>query len=691
MSNEIDPTVKAMTEVAKRMATDDLKKSEKKGKTMESTLVFVDPMDTTLQYEGEPTLVKSITNILNGGSETSIERLAFESNPSVNNNYAGLYKAKYKLLPDYVLKRISIQDDLVASIVNARGNHVGSFGRPRNDRFSLGFEIKPKTGVMENMNDAQQQELQKRIDAMEKRFSTCGDTKGWSDQDQMTFSQYLSMSTRDAITVGRLATEIVWVQDSNGNKIPHSFRPIDAGTIYRATPQKEAAQSVRDSALTILQQIHNKKLIPEKFQNDEYAWIQVVDGRPVQAFTSEECLVYNFYPVTYVELDGYPLTPLDTVIAAVTTHINITTHNKMYFQTGRATRGMLVIKSEDVDEGVISRIRQQFNASINSVNNAWRMPVFGLAPNDDIVWQSIDSGGRDAEFQYLSDSNARCILSAFQMSPDELPGYSHLSRGTNSQALSESNNEYKMQAARDVGIKPLLKHWEDFLNARILPVFDENLAKLVSLRLVGLDAETAEKESVRIQQDMPIHMTYDEVLTKVEKDPVGKEWAGEFPINPQWQQILDNHSGLTVGEIAAHFMGRPELAKRPDLQYVRDPMWFQWQQLQDGRQQMQMAQQQQEQAAQQQQAQGQQPQPGQEQQGQEQGQEQAQKMEPDLTRSIDQALGLLTKSEKQLPETKKRILALHKAAVDGMVKGIEADIEELTKQVVKVAKTKAPK
>jgi hypothetical protein len=56
------------------------------------------------------------------------------------------------------------------------------------------------------------------------------------------------------------------------------------------------------------------------------------------------------------------------------------------------------------------------------------------------------------EFQYLNDTNARVIMSAFQVSPEELPGYQHLSRGTNNQALSESNNEYKLEAARDVGI-----------------------------------------------------------------------------------------------------------------------------------------------------------------------------------------------------------------------------------------------
>jgi phage portal protein BeeE len=112
--------------------------------------------------------------------------------------------------------------------------------------------------------------------------------------------------------------------------------------------------------------------------------------------------VHNFYPVTDVELNGYPVTPLDTVMNAVTTHLNIEEHNKLYFQSGRAARGMLLIQSDDVDEGVVQNIKQQFQASINSVQNAWRMPVFGLGKEDAITWQPIDSGSRDMEFQYLS-------------------------------------------------------------------------------------------------------------------------------------------------------------------------------------------------------------------------------------------------------------------------------------------------
>lgn len=627
---------------------------------------------------GSDSLFKSIMNVLDGGSQESIERLAFEVDPGLKNEFSGLYYSKQRLIPDSILKRISIQDDLIAAITNTRANHMSAFGRSRPDRFTMGYVIEPKPGVMDALNDEQKKDLQDRIEKFTSLLSTCGETKGWADDDRMTFAQYLLMSTRDAVTVGRVATEIIYVTGLDGKRKPHSFRPIDAGTVYKAAPHKEAGQQLREQALRLLRQVKNKNLTPERFVSDEYAWIQVVDSKPLQAFTSEECVVHNFYPVTYVELGGYPLTPMDTIISAVTTHINITTHNKLYFQSGRAARGMLVIHSDEAGPEEVAAIRQQFNASINSVSNSWRMPVFSVSSTDDIVWSSIDQAGRDAEFQFLSDSNARVILSAYQMSPEELPGYGHLSRGTNNQALSESNNEYKMQAARDVGIKPLIKQWEDFINAALLPALDEDLSKLVTLQLLGLDAETAEKESIRIQQDAPLHMTYDEILEKVEKEPVGDEWFGNFPINPQYQMILDNHSGLTQGEISAHFSKRKDLKDRPDLQYVRDPLWFQWQNLL-----LQKAQMQAEAQAQQQQ----QPQP---QQG-EDGQPTSKMEDSDLTRSLDQAIGLLSKSEKQLPASKRRLLAQHRATIEHVMAGWDEDLKETLKEIAKVAAIKVPK
>jgi hypothetical protein len=580
------------------------------------------------------------------------------------NTWGGLWKRKLRLLPDEILKRISIQDDLVAAIVNTRSNQLMAFGRPQPDRFSTGFKIEPEPGYTEHMDSDEKKALQARIAKVEARLLTCGDTRGWQDHEALSFSQFLFMSARNAVVFGRCATEVIYKDTLDGKKF-HSIRPIDAGTIYKAAPYKEAGDAVRASALQYLQDIKNKKLQPERYVNDEWAWVQVLDGRPVQAFTAEECLVHNFYPCTDVELDGYPITPLDTVITAVTTHINIGTHNKLYFQSGRAARGMIVIKSDDVDESIVGYIRQQFNASINSVGNSWRMPIFGVGSDDEIAWTPIDSGGKDMEFQYLSDTNARVILSGFQMSPEELPGYAHLSRGTNNQALSESNNEYKLEAHRDVGIRPLIGQFQNFVNATLLPLLDEDLSKFCHFKFVGLDVDTAEKESTRLQQDMAVHMTTDEVLEKVEKKPLGKRWGGQFLLNPQWQQAVQMF--CYQGDIMEHFFGIEGAGSDPSLKFINNPNWFNWQNLQA---QAQQAQQQQAAAGQQQQAQ------------QEADAKQEQDEKPDLSRSVDQLSGMLSKAEAQMPPGKRHLLHHQRKIVEAMIQGFEDDADDATKAIL---------
>ncbi len=545
--------------------------------------------------DDHPSFAKSILNQLNGAGTDSIERLAFEVDPSQRNSYSGVYRAKLRLVPDTILKRIAIQDSLVATIVRARQNQMSAFGRPRDTRFGNGFVIEPDTGVTDGMSEEEKRAFHDQCTRAEVRLATCGDTSGLSEDHQATFSKWLSLSTRSAIVCGRIATEIVYVDDpgagvdSEGrpNKVFHHFVATDSGTIYKATVDNQAAQeSVRTAAYDLLCSLTGQKLTKERHEQGEYVWVQVVEGKPVQVFTGDEMRVYSFYDVPDVELDGYPVTPIDTVISAITTHINITTHNKLYFQSGRASRGMLVIKSDDVNPTVVHNVKQQFNASINNVNNSWRMPVFGCGSDEEINWQPIDTGaGRDAEFQYLTDMNAREILSAFMMSPDELPGWSYLSRGTNNQALSEGNNEYKLEAARDLGIRPLISSFEDFINSDIFPLIDPDLSRKAKVRLKGLDADNAEKEAVRTTQDMQIWMSMDDVMERVEKKPIGEDFAGSIPLNPGYQAILDKW--FTVGQIMERFCKVPGAAKDPLLNYRRDQYWFQHLEYLQNQQQMQ--------------------------------------------------------------------------------------------------------
>jgi hypothetical protein len=288
------------------------------------------------------------------------------------------------------------------------------------------------------------------------------------------------------------------------------------------------------------------------------------------------------------------------------------------------------------------------------------------------------------------------------MSPEELPGYAHLSRGTNSQALSEGNNEYKMEAARDVGLRPLISQFEDFINARIFPLIDPKLAKICTVKLLGLDAETAEKESVRLQQDMGLHMTYDQVLGQVEKKPIGMEFGGEYPLNPQVQAILEKF--LTKGQILEKFFGMKDASQKPEWAYcIQDPVDAAIFQMKA-------------QAAVQAQMQAQQPQqpsgdggggggggqappggqdasggqPG----GQDQQQQGGDDQGSDLSTALDQVIQSLSKNEREgvnLPPSRRRLFAQQKAIVRDAVKHWEEESKAAIAEIVREAKKHGPK
>jgi hypothetical protein len=622
-------------------------------------------------------VLEQIAKSLKAQEALQSERMAFEVDPTNSlSSFGSLWRIKQNLTPDTIIKRITgpSGDELVCQILQARSNHMSSFGRVRQSRFSNGFEFQPISPDALPDDPAEIDRLNKRIDVLKKAFFNCGFDEVNDDYQKPNFPQFLKMITRDGCAYGRAGIERMWAVKQDGTKYLSAFRAADGGTLYRVTPQREGDQAARVEAIRILEQLKNEKFDVDEYKKDTYKWVQVINGKPVQAFSEEEMVVHNFYPTTNVEYNGYPLTPIDQAINAITTHINITLHNKLYFQHGRAAKGFIKVKSDSVDESKLQKWRLQFYQSINSVTNSWRMPVFAVGTEEDIGFQSVDTQGRDAEFQYLSDNNARVILSSFQMSPDELPGYSHLSRGTNTQSLSESNNEYQLTAQRDVGLRPLIYEIQDIINTHLLPFMDEEISKLYQVVLTGLEADSPEKEATRLQTDMGIHMTYDEILEKVEKKPIGAELGGTLPLNQAYfAQAVQPY--FTVGEILENFFNRKGAAADPRYKYIRDPFWMQQQQMDMQKKQMDMQTQMMQQQQMQQQALTGKPQEGQS----------AQKSEAVnyslLEKSIDGNSTIISKM----------ILDRHKKITDHLFEMAKHDAERTLKEVTEIATEDKPK
>jgi hypothetical protein len=612
-------------------------------------------MDLTTDVNQDP--ISKVLSLIKRQQDNKAIKISFDLDPvTANSGYASVYKHRTNLVPPALLKRIRDSEELIGGVILPIRARQGSlFARPRASRFDLGFAIDLKPDVEGKLSAEQKEKIKmEHVPKLRDLLLSCGSNDGVNDRHKRSFSQFFMEIIEDLLTFGAFAVEI---RKNEVGKF-HSFRAVDAGTIYFTTPQKGTQKDMvllREAAAKLLSQLEGAKIDIPRFQNDEFTYVQVVDETPRQAFTDDELLYWSGTPSTDINRSGYPVTPIERIISAITTHINLTTHNKMYFLNGRAARNILVFKSENLEESDVTSIKAQMVAHINSSNAAHRMPVFGITPKDEINIVPMEGpGNRDMEFQYLADLNKRMIFAAYQMSPDEVAALSYLSRGTNSQSLSESNNEWKLIAARDTGLRPLLLSIEDFINTRLLPKINKEWSEMLQVSLEGLDADSPEKEATRLQQDSELFLTMNDIMDRVEKDAV--PLGGDFPLNAAYMQNLEKY--FTKGEILEAF-GGPKFkgsSSKPEMQYyMNDPVWLQLKQMD---MQTQMAQQQQQAAAQGQQPPGQdgQPQPGQP------GGPDDLSQGQDLDSAVQQLGQSLTKSEQKLPITRRQLLAKHKAA-----------------------------
>jgi hypothetical protein len=574
---------------SKSSLKDQLAKLNAKTLNNHAKLSFGEAKDESL----EELLKKSESNEVVSGITKALSRaqsanakapsLAFTESPNSTANYEGLYKYRKGLLPPSVIKQIRVQDHLIAAILRTRGAQASLFGHLREDRFDRGLELKIKPEFYKILTPEQNEKILERMKRAESLLLNCGHNEGLEDHEKMSLADFLDQSTRNGYSFGQFATEIIYDRsepaDIEGNYPFSRFRPRDAGTIFRAVRKGDNLDTaLREEAIKLLAELTGDKtsIKLEALQGDEYAWVQSIDHQPRSAFTHKEMLVCNLFPSTDVEHNGYPVTPLDTIVNSVTTHIAIDTYKKLFFQNGRASKGAFIIKADSLDQPAMEAIKREFDASINNVSNSFRTPLLGLAPNEDATWVSFQNEGLSDGFEYMYDQIARNILSAFSMSPDELPSYGHLSKATNSQSLSESSNEYKLTAARDTGLRPMIQKLETFFNQRLFPIIDPILSKICEIKFAGLDAQSVEQESTRLQQNMSISMCYDDVMDETDKEMIGEAFGGKMPFSERLQLVLDKY--VDVGDIKARFFDSPAAAVDPALRYKRDP--FALQQLQ---------------------------------------------------------------------------------------------------------------
>lgn len=503
----------------------------------------------------------------------------FDYDPQKPSAYEGLYRRRDNLLPYFTIKQLALNDDLLGIILQTRGHQLSNFGHIQVDRHKIGYKISYRSNKVLQLSPEKRQELNKRIELCRDKLYWCGRTDGLQENQKKTLPQFLKEAARAALLVGFVPVEIV--KDRAGEF--HHFRTLDFGTIYR-TPLIQKSQEAQDSLKRAYQELMKLQTKNEsgvqinwdamdyrRFIEGEYTWVQVTNNIPCMAFTDQELLCHFYYPANELEWNGYPLGPIETVCQDCTSHMNANTFNRQYWKSGRGARGFLTIQSDDINEHELARIRTQFYASINNVTNAHRMPLFGVGKDDKIQFQPFEQNNRDQEFMYLSDNLSRVILAAFGMDPAELPGFGNLSRGTFSQALAESSNEYALQVSRSAGFKPLLYETQVMMN-KLMAIMDPLVAEYCIFEFAGLDASDVNKESTLLQQNLNVYLTMNDVNKVVEKDPA--IIGGNIPLNPMYQNTIREHYSEAMLQYA--FTGNKDVLYDPLLGFYNNGFFFQY-------------------------------------------------------------------------------------------------------------------
>lgn len=541
-----------------------------------------DLIKTEIAEQHDRKLVKFLIETVdeNKYARSQFVQKGFEYDPNNPRAFEGLYRKRDQLLPYYVIKQLAENDDLLAIILQIRGSQLSQFGHIQTDRHKIGYKISYRSNEVMKLAPDKRKELVDRVAKVRDLIYNCGHTHGLKNFEQKTFPQFLKEVVRAALLVGFAPVEIV--KDQKGEF--HHFKCLDFGTIYRAPLINKNDPNLTNHFKHIFDELKKlrdtnpqqypvnlSRMEPGKFIEGHYSWVQVMNTVPVMAFTDTELICHYYYVNNEIQWNSYPFSPLEGVVKDITSHIHANSHNANYFKNGRAARGFLTIKSDNITEMELQRIRTQFYASINSSANSWRMPLFGVGEKDEINFQPFDQGNRDQEFVYLSDNLARVILSAFGVDPSELPGFGHLARGTFSQALSESSNEYSLQVARSAGFKPLLYDTQVLMN-KILNIIDPMVSEYCVFEFVGLDIDDPQKESVRLQQDMNIFLTQNDIQKVVEKDPlpIGGNWL----LNPQFLNAIREHYSEGVMQYA--FSGNKAALYDPWLSFYNNGFFFQW-------------------------------------------------------------------------------------------------------------------
>jgi hypothetical protein len=438
------------------------------------------------------------------------------------------YKDRRSNVTYDTLRLISNQLGVIAAIINTRVNQVATFSTPYRRTRNIGYEIKHKDKE-HKLTDGEK----KFILELELFIANCGSPKKnkYVSRRRDDFELFTRKVIRDRMIFDQLCFEVV--PDRRG--LPFEFVAVDASTMRIAAAIDSKSMKYFDKHRSsgeekFLQEYGSANLVQfpsiltDKLGNAAYC--QIWNGAIVRAFSESELAFCISNPRTDIRVNGYGLSELEQLVNIITSQLWAEEYNRNFFKQGAAPKGLLNIRGDNIAPEQLEAFRREWIANVSGAANAWRTPIL---QSEEVQYLNMQGSNLDMEFSRWLEYLIKVICACYLIAPEEIGFY--LTPGGMQQPMFDSNNEWKLKASKDRGLRPILRFYASSLNKNILDKIDDHFY----LDFVGLD-ELTERERIELHQSqVQFFRTINEVRKDEDLAPIDD---GDIVMNPVYLQKL---------------------------------------------------------------------------------------------------------------------------------------------------------
>lgn len=462
--------------------------------------------------------------------EYVIQRKAISGLEKVDESEVG-YKDRATSVNFDILRQMALKDSIVAAIIQTRVNQVKAFGVPQPDKYSVGFKIS-----LRDEKEVSDEKDDENIKKLEYWILNTGHIENRDEKNQLSFTDFLGLITRDLLTYDQTAIETIQANDSTLSY----FLPTSAGSIRFAskalTKNKELIATInKDRSLVSpfdSEQEQNEVRIAEqdvKRQDEDYRYVQIYQGQIVRGFFSDEMILKMMNPTTELDANGYSIGPLELLANIVSYHLFSEAHNRLFFIQGFASRGILHIEGE-IPPQQLEGFRKQWREQLSGAQNSWRTPI--LAGGSKINWIPLQATNRDMEWSSWMEYLIKLMCAIYAIAPQEI-NFDITREGGSGLGDSGERNKVIFGDSKDRGLRPLLTFIESIINECLIKRYDEAVYQKYKFKFVGLDSESREKEVERQEKEVKVFKTINEIRAEHDLDEIE---GGDILLDPTYMQ-----------------------------------------------------------------------------------------------------------------------------------------------------------